>query len=141
VVINDYETSGIDGLKRKPGSLLPVFRVGNIQTNESVTDSTSTDFASIPKYRMHAMCIKFQKDTGANIDGNTELAACSSHVSGCFRCQKRSKKSKHVCGQWIANVDSVQIHFEVNSGRWQCSVEHSIESLQSRVHEDDKSEL
>jgi Helitron helicase-like domain at N-terminus len=80
-------------------------RVGRIRGDSSISELAANDIGTIPKYRMHAMCIKFQKQVGGTIDRNTRLAVnaaynshLSSHVSSCFRCQKKGKKAKHVCG-------------------------------------------
>ena len=80
-------------------------RIGGIKDFVSVTHQEPDVPVSIPKCRMHALCVEFQKDKDATVKSTPTLAIhaaynshASCHVTGCFKCQKKKNKKKHVCG-------------------------------------------
>jgi hypothetical protein len=79
-------------------------RIGHIGQSPVAVEHSTQGTISVPKSRMHAHCIEFQKNRGANACDVPSLfinatynSHASSHVIGCFKCQKKRKRS-HTCG-------------------------------------------
>jgi hypothetical protein len=78
-------------------------RVGGIDQSDKAFGQFMQGSVSVPKTKMHALCIQFQKAKGADTKETPILAinACynshsSSHPNGCFKCQQKRKR-KHIC--------------------------------------------
>jgi hypothetical protein len=90
-------------------------QLGNIQVDNGVGEMRTLDATSISKNRIYAMCMSFPKKVGRSIDGRTKMAInaaynshSSSHVSGCFRCQKTVKKQACL---WVKSALRVPFSF------------------------------
>jgi hypothetical protein len=79
-------------------------RIGHIGQSPVTVERSTQGTISVPKSRMHALCIEFQKNRGASASDVPSLSInatynshASSHVTGCFKCQKKRKRN-HQCG-------------------------------------------
>lgn len=78
-------------------------KVAGIKSDNFKDDAPKGEIG-IAKCRMHAICIEYQREKDGSLTSARSLAInaaynshASSHVTGCFKCQKKKKKKKHVC--------------------------------------------
>jgi hypothetical protein len=71
---------------------------------DKTVGSLSQGTITVPKTKMHALCIQFQKQKGANTTETpmVSISACynshsSLHPNGSFKCQRKRKKSHNCC--------------------------------------------
>ena len=79
-------------------------KVSDISDKVTVSPAEPDVTIKIPKARMAAMCVEFQKKKGAKVQDTPTTAInafynshASCHVNSCFKCQK-NKETGHACG-------------------------------------------